>query len=95
MLLQLIALLVLTTIRDPGLAVLYLVIFGVGTICGMMAMTAAIVLPFAYTNREFARLNNGLRIASGLLSFGFGLFIAYRIGLVDGLFTGHPRWTPE
>lgn len=90
-----IALLVLTTIRDPRLAVLYLVIFGVGTICGMMAMTAAIVLPFAYTNREFARLNSGLRVASGLLSLGFGLFIAYRIGLVDGLFTGHPRWTPQ
>lgn len=90
-----IALLVLTTIRDPGLAVLYLVIFGVGTICGMMAMTAAIVLPFAYTNRQFARLNSGLRIASGALSLAFGLFIAYRIGLVDGLFTGHTRWTPE
>jgi ABC-type nickel/cobalt efflux system permease component RcnA len=90
-----IALLVLTTIREPGLAVLYLLIFGLGTICGMMAMTAAIVFPFAYTNREFTRFNKGLRIASGVLSVGFGLFIAYRIGLVDGLFTGHPRWTPE
>lgn len=90
-----VALLVLTTIRDPKLAVLYLLVFGLGTIVGMMLMTAVIVLPFAYTNTRVARLNHGLRVASGLLSLAFGLFIAYRIGIVDGLFTGHPHWTPE
>lgn len=90
-----VALLVLTTIRDPTLAVLYLLIFGLGTIVGMMLMTAVIALPFAYTNAQFVNLNRGLRVASGLLSLGFGLFIAYRIGIVDGLFTGHPHWTPE
>jgi high-affinity nickel-transport protein len=90
-----VALLVLTTIRDPTWAVVYLLIFGLGTIVGMMLMTAAIVLPFAYTGKQFARLNDGLRIASGVLSLGFGLFIAYRIGVVDGLFAGHPRWTPQ
>jgi uncharacterized membrane protein (DUF441 family) len=90
-----VALLVLTTIHDPRLATLYLLIFGVGTIVGMMLMTAVIVLPFAYTNTRLARLNHGLRIASGLLSLAFGLFIAYHIGIVDGLFTGHPHWTPE
>ena len=90
-----VALLVLTTIRDPTWAVVYLLIFGLGTIIGMMVMTAAIVLPFAYTDKQFVRLNDGLRIASGVLSLGFGLFIAYRIGVVDGLFAGHPRWTPQ
>jgi high-affinity nickel-transport protein len=34
-------------------------------------------------------------VASGLLSLGFGLFLAYQIGVVDGLFTTDPRWTPE
>jgi hypothetical protein len=90
-----VALLVLTTIRDPAWAVVYLLIFGLGTIVGMMLMTAAIVLPFAYTDKQFVRLNDGLRIASGVLSLGFGLFLAYRIGVVDGLFAGHPRWTPQ
>jgi hypothetical protein len=32
---------------------------------------------------------------SGLLSLGFGLFLAYRMGVVHGLFGGHPVWTPE
>jgi sulfite exporter TauE/SafE len=90
-----VALLVLATIQNPRWAVLYLLIFGLGTIVGMMAMTAAIVVPFAYTKTRLDRLNRGLRIASGLISVSFGLFIAYRIGIVDGLFTGTPRWTPE
>jgi high-affinity nickel permease len=90
-----VALLVLATIRNPTWAVVYLLIFGLGTIVGMMLMTAAIVLPFAYTHQQFARLNRGLRVASGVVSLAFGLFIAYRIGFVDGLFTGHAHWTPQ
>ena len=31
----------------------------------------------------------------GVISLGFGLFVAYRIGFVDGLFTGNPLWTPR
>lgn len=90
-----VALLVLTTIRDPGWGVLYLLVFGSGTVVGMMLITVALAVPLAYTGRRFARLNRGLRLASGLLSLGFGLFLAYRVGIVDGLFTGHARWTPH
>jgi high-affinity nickel-transport protein len=90
-----VALLVLATIQNPRWAVFYLLIFGLGTIVGMMLMTAAIVVPFAYTKTRLDRLNRGLRLASGAISLAFGLFIAYRIGIVDGLFTGNPRWTPE
>lgn len=84
-----VALLVLTTIHDPRWAILYLAIFGVGTIVGMMIMTMLITLPFGFVSPR------ALRIASGAISLAFGLFIAYRIGIVDGLFTGHPHWTPE
>jgi sulfite exporter TauE/SafE len=90
-----VALLVLATIQNPRWAVFYLLIFGLGTIVGMMLMTAVIVVPFAYTTTRLDRLNRGLRLASGAISLAFGLFIAYRIGIVDGLFTGTPRWTPE
>lgn len=90
-----VALLVLTTIRDPRRAILYLLIFGVGTIVGMMLITALIALPVVYSDTRLAGLNRGLRLASGLISLGFGLFLAYRIGVVDGLFTAHPQWTPR
>ncbi len=90
-----VALLVLTTIHRPTWAIGYLLIFGLGTIAGMMLITAAIALPFAYTLRHFGQLNRGLAMASGMLSVSFGLFLCYQIGFVDGLFTSHPTWTPR
>ena len=89
-----VALLVLTTIRNPKWAVAYLLIFGVGTVAGMMLITGSLVLPFAWTERH-SWLNSRLRVASGILSMGFGLFLVYQIGFVNGLFTGHPQWTPR
>jgi sulfite exporter TauE/SafE len=90
-----VALLVLATIREPYAAIAYLLVFGVGTIAGMMLITMAIALPFTYTNNRFGRMNRGLRIATGFLSLGFGLFLTYQTGIVSGLFTAHPRWTPR
>src|SRR5262245_55239304 len=90
-----IALLVLTTIRNPAWAVAYLLVFGAGTIAGMMLITGTIAIPVAYTARRFERVNRWLATASGVLSLAFGLFLAYQIGIVDGLFSGEPHWTPE
>ena len=90
-----VALLVLTTIRDPRWAIAYLLIFGIGTIAGMMLITIILGAPFAYTGKRFAALNRGLGLASGLISIAFGLFITLQIGFVDGLFTAHPHWTPH
>ena len=85
----------LTTIRVPSWAIFYLLVFGIGTVAGMMLITAAIGLPFAYTAGRFATINRYLGVASGLLSLGFGLFLAWQIGLGDGLFTSNPQWTPK
>jgi high-affinity nickel permease len=90
-----VALLVLSTIHQPRWGVLYLLIFGIGTIAGMMLITAALALPFSFSSARFSWVNRGLVTASGLVSLGFGLFIAYQIGFVDGLFTAHPNWTPH
>ena len=90
-----VALLVLATAREPQWGVAYLLVFGVGTVAGMMLITAALALPITYAAGQFAHVNRYLAMASGLLSLAFGLVIAYQIGFVDGLFTGHPRWTPE
>ncbi len=90
-----VALLVLTTIRDPAWSVFYLVVFGVGTIVGMMLITLVVAAPFAYAERRFTWLGHGLRLASGVISVGFGLFLAWRIGVVQGLLSGSPHWTPR
>jgi high-affinity nickel permease len=90
-----VALLVLSTIKDTKWAVLYLLIFGIGTIAGMMLITAAIALPFSFAGSRFAWLNRGFVIGSGLVSLSFGLFVCYQIGFAAGLFTSHPHWTPS
>ena len=79
-----IALLVLPIIKNPIWAMAYLFIFGVGTIAGMMIITAAIAIPVSCSAR-FQFLHRHLGTAAGVLSLGFGLFLAYRIGFVDGL----------
>jgi hypothetical protein len=90
-----IALLVLTAISDPRWAMAYLVIFGAGTVAGMVLITAALALPMRAAAVRFASAEHALRLASGGLSLAFGLFVAYRIGVTDGLFTAHPHWTPQ
>src|SRR5262249_7327928 len=79
-----VALLVLTTIRVPAWAMLYLLVFGLGTVAGMMLITAAIAVPFAVSENRFARVNRFLATASGVISLVFGLLIVYEMGFVNG-----------
>jgi ABC-type nickel/cobalt efflux system permease component RcnA len=91
-----VALLVLAAVRDPAWAMAYLLLFGAGTILGMMLITMALAAPFAFSWTALPRFNWQLRVASGLISFGFGLLLIYQIGFADGgLFTATPDWQPH
>jgi high-affinity nickel permease len=91
-----VALLVLTLVRDPVWAMAYLLLFGAGTIGGMMVITVGLSAPFAFTSSSQPRFNFRLRAACGLISFAFGLFLIYEIGFADGgLFTAAPSWQPR
>jgi len=89
-----VALLVLALIKNPWWAIAYLMLFGIGTIAGMMLITAAIGAVLTYASRRSSRIERHMRFASGLLSLGFGLFLAYQIAVVDGLITGQPGAMP-
>lgn len=75
-----VALLALGSIADPSVAVGYLLVFGLGTIAGMTAITAVIALPFAAGARRFARWQRALALGTGGLSLGFGIYLAMRVG---------------
>jgi len=90
-----IALLVLTAIPQPLWATLYLVIFCLGTIIGMGLITIAIATPFIIASNRVSWIHQGFVTGAGLLSFTFGWFIAYQIGVVDRLFSTAPIWTPH
>ena len=90
-----VALLVLTTIRDPRWAIAYLLVFGIGTVAGMMLITMSIASAFTFFGRKHANFSMRLGLVSGLLSLAFGLLLVYQIGFGGGLFSGHPQWTPR
>ena len=81
-----VALLVLATISDAQAGLLYLAVFGLGTVAGMMVVTAGISLPFALGVGDGAPWQRRLRLGTGLLSLAFGCFLAWRIGVTEGLF---------
>jgi hypothetical protein len=90
-----IALLVLATIDRPAWSAAYLLVFGAGTITGMMLVTALIALPSLYAGSRVPALERWLRLASGAASLAFGLAMAHQIGVVDGLFGANPQWAPR
>ena len=90
-----VALLVLSTIRDPIWATVYLLVFGGGTMLGMMLMTTAISLPLSFAGVRSARLSRWFGVASGMASLCFGSFLVYQLGFLGGLFTAHPHWIPQ
>jgi high-affinity nickel-transport protein len=90
-----IAILVLSTIKSPLWSTAYLLVFGFGTMVGMMLMTAAISMPLVYAGKKFFKINRSLVAISGFASMAFGIFLVYHIGFVDGLFTSQAHWIPR
>jgi high-affinity nickel-transport protein len=90
-----VALLVLAAVRDPLWGLVYLTVFGLGTVLGMMLMTVAIAAPLAVSGLRLPGFAGAVRVFAGLLSLGYGLFLVYQIGVVDGLFSAAPRWDPH
>jgi sulfite exporter TauE/SafE len=70
-------LLVVPTIPSQSVALLYILIFGIGSIGGMMAMSFLIGLPFHFTAGRFDILNRAIRLVAGIFSLGLGASIIY------------------
>ena len=68
-------LLIVPTINSPFAAVIYIIVFGVGSILGMMLMSIAMSLPLMWTADRDRVLNVILRTAAGVFSLVWGLFL--------------------
>jgi len=64
----------------------YILIFGIGSVGGMLALSNMIAVPFILTARRFTLMNQWIRILAGTASIGFGLFLGWAIGFQQGLF---------
>jgi ABC-type nickel/cobalt efflux system permease component RcnA len=90
-----VALLILASIRNSNWAIAYLLVFGLGTIAGMMLITMSIASAFHFLGNRFQVFGRRLAMVSGLVSLVFGLVLAYQICVVEGLFGSSPHWTPR
>jgi high-affinity nickel-transport protein len=90
-----IALLVLATIRGPVAGMVYLALFGLGTIAGMMSVTAMLALPVTIMVARTRLSRRWLTAASGVVSLVFGVVMVYALGgplaLIDPGATFVPR----
>jgi len=90
-----IALLVTAAIPSPLWAMLYMTIFCCGAMLGMVLITTAIGTPLVFAAQHLAGVHRRLSAAAGLLSFGFGVFLAYQIAIGGQLFGSEPHWFPH
>lgn len=90
-----VALLVLATIREPWAAAAYLLMFGGGTVVGMMVVTAMLAVPALYAGHRMRRMRVSIQVAAGALSIVFGVLLARELIVDGGLFSTTPTWEPH
>ncbi|MFC4801592.1 sulfite exporter TauE/SafE family protein [Neobacillus sp. GCM10023253] len=78
-------LLTMSTVHSVWEAAIYILIFGVGTIIGMLFFTTIIGIPFVFSSKKVG-LNKSLTQITGLISIVFGIFYMYNLGVTEGLF---------
>lgn len=71
-------------ITSFGAGLLYITLFGVGTILAMGLITLLMGIPFAMSGR-FRRLNTAVAGVAGVISILFGVFLMYELALGGGI----------
>ncbi len=80
-----VALAVLAHVADPTAGVLYLCLFGVGTVVGMVLVTTALAVPVLFADARYPGLGARLGQLAGCTSLVLGVTLAYQIAFVEGL----------
>ena len=77
--------LALDSVSSPMQGVIYIALFGVGSILGMAMLATAISLPLRYSSRNFTWAHNGLKATVGIVTTGLGGMLIYELGINQGL----------
>jgi ABC-type nickel/cobalt efflux system permease component RcnA len=79
-------LLALSSVRSVSLGIAYILLFGLGSIVGMAALSAVIAVPLGYSARALTWAQRALQAAVGVATVLIGGFIVYDAGI--GYVTG-------
>ncbi|HKC64679.1 MAG TPA: hypothetical protein VKB86_13645 [Pyrinomonadaceae bacterium] len=77
--------LVLTTIPSAVVALIYIGVFGLGSVVSMLVMSSLMSLPFILSAKRFNFVSEGLQVVAGFFSLSFGLFLIWQYGFQDHL----------
>src|SRR2546426_3292649 len=72
--------LVLATIPTAVAGLIYIAVFGLGSVGGMLLMSSLISLPFVFAQKSFRLLGEAMQLIVGLSSVAFGVFMVWQIG---------------
>lgn len=78
-------LLTMSVVSSIWECIIYISVFGVGTILGMLCFTTVIGIPFVFSNKNI-RLNGAFTRLAGTVSLIFGIYYMYNLGITEGLF---------
>lgn len=78
-------LLVMTQIQSAVLGLLYLAVFGLGSVVGMLLMSGMIGLPFVFASRQFSGNHHRLQVLAGTCGIVFGVWYATREAFLAAL----------
>jgi len=78
-------LLTMNTVDSLWEGAFYILIFGAGTIVGMLLFTTLIGIPFVLSAKKLT-LNKKLTQITGIVSVAFGVYYMYNLGITEGLF---------
>ena len=79
-------LLVLASIESTLAGLVYILLFGLGSVLSMGVITIFMSFPFVFSANRLPRLNQVIQIGVGAFSILFGGFLMYEIGFDEGLF---------
>jgi ABC-type nickel/cobalt efflux system permease component RcnA len=77
--------LTMSTVNSALEGAIYILIFGAGTVIGMLFFTTLIGIPFVFSAKKFS-LNKRLTQVTGAISTVFGIYYMYNLGITEGLF---------
>lgn len=76
--------LTLTTIQSTWQGLLYIALFGIGSIAGMAVLSVIIALPLRFTATRVAWFYNGLSGTIGVLTVLLGSSVIWKLGFASG-----------
>ena len=71
-----------TAVATPLWSVTYIAVFGLGSIAGMVVLSAIIAVPISFTAKSLTWVNHGLQLVIGLCTVAIGAMISQGSGAV-------------